>query len=78
MDDENVIVRIEGLEKNYVNESESLRVLKGLSLTIKKRRERRHHRRKRQRKKHAAQHFGRHRHGERRYGERGRAGTFLA
>lgn len=36
MDDENVIVRIEGLEKNYVNESESLRVLKGLSLTIKK------------------------------------------
>ncbi len=36
MDDENVIVRIEGLEKNYVNQSETLRVLKGLSLTIKK------------------------------------------
>lgn len=36
MDDENVIVQIEGLEKNYVNQSETLRVLKGLSLTIKK------------------------------------------
>lgn len=36
MDDENVIVQIEGLEKNYVNQSEALRVLKGLSLTIKK------------------------------------------
>lgn len=36
MDDKNVIVQIEGLEKNYVNQSETLRVLKGLSLTIKK------------------------------------------
>lgn len=36
MDDENVIVQIEGLEKNYVNQSETLHVLKGLSLTIKK------------------------------------------
>lgn len=35
MDGENVIVRIEGLEKKYVNQSETLRVLKGLSLTIK-------------------------------------------
>lgn len=35
MDGENVIVRIEGLEKKYINQSETLRVLKGLSLTIK-------------------------------------------
>ena len=35
MGDENLIVRIEGLEKNYVNENECLHVLKGLSLTIK-------------------------------------------
>lgn len=35
MNDENVIVRIEGLEKNYASENETLRVLKGLSLTVK-------------------------------------------
>ena len=35
MNDENEIVRIEGLEKNYFNQSENLRVLKGLSLTVK-------------------------------------------